>query len=106
MLGTVEPGGIRTEGLGHVLVEAESGAETEHLHAEADGEDGDVRVIDERADQGGLVGLTHGVHGRRGGVRGIAERLGAGVVAADEQEGVEGDELPGDEGYFGIEDEG
>lgn len=63
MVGVVPVVGVGFVGVGEVLVEGASGGEGEHLHAQADREDGDFWVVVELGDEfdfEGLAGLEDG----------------------------------------------
>jgi len=72
-----------------MLVEGARVAQSEHLHPEADAQDGDVWLIVEFVDELGFEGLAVIEDGRDGVVCGTAEGFGFGVIAAGEDEGIE-----------------
>ena len=89
VVGVLPVVGVGRVGLGEVLVEHAAGEQAHHLHAEADAEDGGVRVVVQGVEEVGLEGLAilEDADGLR--VGRVAEGLGDGIVAAGEDECVE-----------------
>lgn len=81
--------GVGGVGVGQVLVERAAGDEGHHLHAEAHAQHRGARAfVGEEAEEERFVGLARGIDAHGGAVRGHAEGLGDGVVAAGQDEGV------------------